>query len=180
MPVVGFLALWALHASFQRGDPSPLSYAPILNPLELTQLVTLMTVLWWSWQGWVKVSDKFRWYGWSAVAFVVLNGIIARATHFWGKVSFEFSALWNVARYQASVSITWTVAALLIMVVATRLKARAAWAVGGVLLAAAVVKLFVVDLAGVGTVGRIVSFIVAGLLILLIGYLSPLPPKLKE
>ena len=45
---------------------------------------------------------------------------------------------------------------------------------------AVVVKLFLVDLAGLGTVARILSFIVVGLLMLLIGYLSPLPPRAQE
>ena len=45
------------------------------------------------------------------------------------------------------------------------------------LLALVVAKLFIVDLAGTGTIGRIVSFLVVGLLMLLIGYISPLPPR---
>jgi uncharacterized membrane protein len=40
-----------------------------------------------------------------------------------------------------------------------------------------VAKLSLVDLSGVGTVERIVSFIGVGLLMLLVGYLSPVPPK---
>ncbi len=43
-----------------------------------------------------------------------------------------------------------------------------------------VVKLFLVDLADVGTIARIVSFLVVGGLVLLIGYFSPLPPGTKE
>jgi uncharacterized membrane protein len=39
-----------------------------------------------------------------------------------------------------------------------------------------VVKLFLVDLAGTGTVARIASFMSVGLLMLLAGYVSPLPP----
>jgi uncharacterized membrane protein len=65
-------------------------------------------------------------------------------------------------------------------VLATRLKQRIAWVAGAALLGAVVVKLFLVDLADIGTIARIVSFIVVGLLILLIGYLSPLPPRTKE
>ena len=38
-------------------------------------------------------------------------------------------------------------------------------------------KLFSVDLADIGTIARIVSFVVVGGLILVIGYVSPLPPK---
>jgi uncharacterized membrane protein len=41
-----------------------------------------------------------------------------------------------------------------------------------------VVKLFLVDLSNVGTVERIVSFIGVGVLMLVIGYLSPVPPRL--
>jgi len=40
-----------------------------------------------------------------------------------------------------------------------------------------VVKLFLVDLSNVGGVERIVSFIGVGLLMLLIGYVSPVPPE---
>jgi uncharacterized membrane protein len=39
-----------------------------------------------------------------------------------------------------------------------------------------VLKLFFVDLAGKGTIEQIVSFVGVGLLILLIGYLAPVPP----
>ena len=38
-------------------------------------------------------------------------------------------------------------------------------------------KLLIVDLSGSGTVTRIVSFIGAGVLMLLIGYVAPLPAK---
>jgi uncharacterized membrane protein len=44
-------------------------------------------------------------------------------------------------------------------------------------MAVVVGKLFIVDLSQVGTVERIVSFIVVGLLMLVIGYFSPVPPR---
>jgi uncharacterized membrane protein len=40
-----------------------------------------------------------------------------------------------------------------------------------------VLKLFVIDLSGTGSIGRIISFLVVGLLMLVIGYFAPLPPK---
>ncbi|HVE88068.1 MAG TPA: DUF2339 domain-containing protein, partial [Burkholderiaceae bacterium] len=57
---------------------------------------------------------------------------------------------------------------------------RAWWVVGAALLAAVVVKLFFVDLSGQGTVYRIVSFVGVGVLILLIGYLAPVPPSAPQ
>jgi uncharacterized membrane protein len=49
--------------------------------------------------------------------------------------------------------------------------------IGAALMGIVVLKLFVVDLSGIGTVERIVSFIGVGLLMLLVGYLSPVPPR---
>jgi uncharacterized membrane protein len=78
---------------------------------------------------------------------------------------------------QASFSILWMLLALGSMVFATRRALRALWVTGAALMAVVVAKLFIVDLSGIGTVERIVSFIGAGLLMLLIGYFSPVPPR---
>jgi len=43
-----------------------------------------------------------------------------------------------------------------------------------------VVKLFLFDLSFVKGIERIISFIGVGVLLLLIGYFSPLPPKQEE
>jgi uncharacterized membrane protein len=66
------------------------------------------------------------------------------------------------------------------MLAARWLAERTVWFTGVALLAAVVAKLFLVDLAGVGTVARMISFVVVGLLILIVGYVSPLPPRMKE
>jgi uncharacterized membrane protein len=44
-------------------------------------------------------------------------------------------------------------------------------------MAVVVVKLFIVDLAKLGGVERIVSFIAVGVLMLVIGYVAPVPPR---
>ena len=41
-------------------------------------------------------------------------------------------------------------------------------------------KLFLIDLSNVGTVARIASFLSVGLLLLVTGYLAPLPPRAVE
>jgi uncharacterized membrane protein len=45
-----------------------------------------------------------------------------------------------------------------------------------VLLGVVVVKLFLVDLAQLSTPAKIGTFLVVGILLLLVGYLSPVPP----
>ena len=63
------------------------------------------------------------------------------------------------------------------MVVATRRALRPVWLAGAALMGVVVVKLFLIDLSGIGTVERIVSFIGVGLLMLVVGYFSPVPPR---
>jgi uncharacterized membrane protein len=51
---------------------------------------------------------------------------------------------------------------------------------GAALLAVVVAKLFFIDLSHVGALARIVSFLGVGVLMLVIGYLSPLPPAVQD
>jgi len=88
--------------------------------------------------------------------------------------------MWHSTLVQAVLSILWSVIALATMVAANRAAARVGWVAGAVLLAVVVAKLFLVDLSRVGGIERIVSFIGVGLLLLLIGYLAPVPPRRKE
>jgi uncharacterized membrane protein len=64
-----------------------------------------------------------------------------------------------------------------LMGVARQRGERPVWMAGAGLLALLIVKLFLVDLGNVGGVARIVSFLATGILILLIGYLAPAPPR---
>ena len=180
IPVAAVAGAWVLSTSAVLGDPSPLPYVLLANPLELAQVLVLFVLLRWSWRVGRAELRRPAWYVWSLLAFAVLNGIIARATHFYGGVDFDLMSLWSSARYQAAVSIVWTAVALVAMLTASWLKSRTVWFSGAAVLTAVVVKLFVVDLVDVNTVARIVSFVGVGVLMLLVGYLSPLPPRLTE
>jgi len=116
----------------------------------------------------------------AALGFLWINAIALRTIHHWFGVAWSPDALWASTLVQAVLSILWTIVALATMVVANRAAARVGWIAGAVLLALVVVKLFAVDLSRAGGVARIVSFIGVGLLLLLIGYLAPIPPRRKE
>jgi uncharacterized membrane protein len=66
------------------------------------------------------------------------------------------------------------------MVSGTKRSLRPLWSTGAALMGAVVIKLFVVDLSHSGTVARIVSFIGVGILLLVVGYFSPVPPREEE
>jgi uncharacterized membrane protein len=77
---------------------------------------------------------------------------------------------------QTTLSLLWTMLALGAMFAGARRLQRPVWIAGAALLGVVVLKLVAVDLSGIGTVARIVSFMGVGGLMLLIGYLAPLPP----
>ena len=56
---------------------------------------------------------------------------------------------------------------------------RQIWFVGAALLGIVVIKLVILDLSQSGTLTRVVSFIGAGGVMLVIAYLAPLPPASK-
>ncbi|MEN8168806.1 MAG: DUF2339 domain-containing protein [Pseudomonadota bacterium] len=187
IPVALVLLVWFVLAVSSAGSPAPLPYLPLLNPLELTQLLILVLL-----SSWLllhrhrterilgEVEPKLFYYLLGAAAFMLLNEVVAHVIHHSYGVPYRLDALHRSLLFQATLSVVWSVTALIITVTATRMGKRTLWIVGAVLLALVVAKLFFVDLAGSGTIARIVSFIAVGVLMLLIGYFSPMPPKREE
>ncbi len=180
---------WSLYATVSSaGDPFPLSYLPFFNPLDLTFiLIAIVLPVWFrrlapacpEFFSRYPASRAFYWL-YFATIFVWLNGILIRTIHHWGRVPFRVLPLYHSVLLQAALSIFWSFLALCIMVFATRKGMRTVWLTGAGLLAMVVVKLFAVDLSGTGTVARIVSFVGVGILLLVIGYFSPAPPRKLE
>ena len=169
---------WVVFTSaFTPGDPAPIMYLPLLNPLDLASLLALAAVLRWH-----LADQRVTWqrpvrYALGITAFIALNAAALRGVHFLGGVPWNIDALSGSLLVQAVLSLLWTATAMGLMVLAHRRTTRGGWAVGAALLAAVVLKLFFVDLSGQGTIERIVSFVGVGALILLIGYLAPVPPS---
>ena len=184
-PVAVFLALWTLYANFtSTGDPYPLVFVPVLNPLDVAiGAVFLVAAVWLRAAGehglepWLRTARSGLIAGAGAGAFIWVNGTLLRTLHHWAGLPFALEPMLSSRLVQASFSILWTVLAVASMVLATRRALRPLWVIGAALMGVVVVKLFLIDLSGIGTVERIVSFIGVGLLMLLVGYLSPVPPR---
>ena len=174
-----------LHANFNsRGDPSPLPYLPLLNPLDFAHGAALLTLF--AWLGRLRAApfapevfqtSELAYVALGSIGFFWLNGVLLRTLHHWAGVPFNFDAMMRSMLVQASLSIFWSVLALCTMVTATRTAVRPLWITGAGLMAAVVAKLFFVDLSNVGGIERVVSFIGVGLLMLVVGYFSPVPPS---
>jgi uncharacterized membrane protein len=115
-----------------------------------------------------------------AVLFIWLNAVLLRTMHHWIGVAYNPDALMSSVEVQAALSVFWAALALATMLIATRQARRALWVVGATLMAVVVVKLVLVDLSRLAGLERIVSFIGVGVLMLVIGYFSPVPPRAKE
>ncbi|MCA8298082.1 DUF2339 domain-containing protein [Burkholderia sp. AU30198] len=181
LPLIVVMWVWTFYANFTQ-DGGSWARVPLFNPLDLVLAVVYALAATW--------FVRARKLGWSfdihrvallsaagATAFLWLNAILLRTLHHWAGVPYELGAMAESTLVQASVSVYWTLCALAITIWATRRGLRPLWFVGAALLALTVVKLFLFDLSHVTGIERIVSFIGIGVLLLLIGYFSPLPPK---
>ena len=127
-----------------------------------------------------KQSERIFYATLSVTVFIWLTAILIRTLHYWFEVPFSRHAIISSVLVQSSLSIFWTVLALCAMFVATRFKQRRTWMIGGVLLGIVLAKLFIIDLANTGTLARVVSFLGVGMLLVVLGYFSPAPPKVQE
>ena len=167
------------------GTSDPLPYLPLVNALDLGHILALIALA-TVWTGHRRRPADFPAMGQGtaivvgALAFVWLNGVLLRSIHHWADIPYDLDAMTRSVLVQAALSIFWTVLALAAMVVATRQKMRTLWILGAALVGVVVVKLFIVDLEHVGGIERIVSFIGVGLLMLVVGYFAPVPPRRVE
>ncbi len=185
LPVAVFLLGWIVVANFiSNGNPAPLPYVPLVNPLDLAQFGALLALAMWyvlvrrmELPGVKLPSTKTALTILGIVLFIALNGVLLRTLHHYADVPFRFERMMSSTLVQASFSLFWSLLALGAMFFATKRSLRAPWFVGAALLAVVIAKLALVDLSNTGTVERIVSFIGVGLFCVVIGYFAPVPPK---
>ena len=183
-PLLAVLAVVVLGAAVSHdGDPTPLLFLPVVNPLGV--LIGLHLAVLLAWRRLVEPLPDHpfrdlataRWTPALAVLGLVLATVeTARTVSHWLDVPWELQALWDTTELQTSLSILWAVIGLSGMVAGVRMARRAVWVAGASWMAVVVVKLFLVDLSSLTALGRVVSFIVVGVLLLIVGYLAPVPP----
>jgi uncharacterized membrane protein len=187
-PLIVALAIWVVYANVTHdGRSDPLPYLPVLNALDLGHVLAGLAFA-WAWLGARRRPEDFpqglasKESGWvvAALAFLWLNGILLRSIHHWADIPYRLEPMMRSVIVQAALSIFWTILALALMVTATRMARRAVWMLGASLMGVVVVKLFVIDLSHVGGLERIVSFIGVGVLMLVVGWFAPVPPRQAE
>jgi len=186
-PLAALLAIVAaVTALLSSGTAAPLFFVPLLNPVDLGVALALAVLFLWRRgagalrpmpAGAARVSGREGAGTLAGLAFLWINTVWLRAAHHLAGVTWSRQALLDSFLVQAGLAILWTVVALGLMVAAHRRGRRTAWMVGAVLLGATVVKLLLVDLNNADGAARVVVFIAVGGLMLVVGYVAPLPPR---
>jgi uncharacterized membrane protein len=185
VPLVFAMGLWIVSINLtSTGDSTWLPYLPLLNPLDVSVALCFASLaLWWS-----SLSEQQRASWWqfdmrmliavvAAMAFLWLNAALIRTLHHNFGAPITWYGMSHSTLVQASLSIFWGVLGFIAMTVAARQHWRYVWIVGAALMIVVVAKLFLIDLSSVGTIARITSFLTVGALLLVTGYLAPLPPR---
>ena len=116
----------------------------------------------------------------SALAFMLISAGVMRVWHFYDGITWRLDIMLQSFGLQASLSVVWAVTAIILMVLGNRRKQRSYWMTGATLMGIVVVKLFLIELSNSGGIERIASFIIVGLLLLLVGWFAPVPPKAEN
>jgi Predicted membrane protein len=159
-----------------------LPYLPILNLVDILQITALSL-------SFIYLKQQFEPQGgpaqiavyfFSFLFFLLLNLIIGRLVHHWGKVGFNIRDLWASDSFQASCAVFWAICGIAAMIRGHKTANRLLWLFGATLMAADLAKIFFVDLSRADALARIISFVAVGLVLILVGYFAPIPPGKYE
>jgi uncharacterized membrane protein len=180
MAIAALLAVWFVLVNVvSPGSAAPLPYVPLANPLDCTLIAALVVLF-----AWLRATDTLdettTYACLGAAVFLFINALVFRAVHQWLNVPWRLHVLLQSTTLQAALTLTWTATALPLMVLANKRAIRPLWMIGAALLAVVVGKLFLVDLAALSGLSRVVAFLGVGALLLVIGYLAPLPPAARR
>ena len=78
---------------------------------------------------------------------------------------------------QTSLTVAWCLAGVTTWILGSRRRDRPLWWLGAALLGIVLLKLLLVDRQFVGNITGIVSFVVVGLLLIIVGRIAPTPPR---
>ncbi|SER53505.1 Uncharacterized membrane protein [Pseudomonas sp. NFACC02] len=183
-PLAALMLAWFWLANgFSEGNADPLPYIPLINPLEIGLLIALAGIFNWTRTQLPHLgvsaghARKVALVTAGASIFALVTAMVMRGAHHWADVAWQTDALLESMRVQAGLSIVWTLMALTLMIGGHLRARREIWIAGAALIGIVVAKLFFVELSNRGGLERIVSFIGVGILLLVVGYFAPLPPK---
>lgn len=153
-------------------------YIPLFNLVDMVEILTIFSLAMFYKKATIQNDLKNNLaIASSGLAFLFINALMLRFTSEYLHLPYLSNRMFDSVIVQTSLTILWTLMAMATMLTSSKNSYRNAWFVGAALLGIVVLKLFFIDLDGVGTISRIVSFMGVGLLTISLGYFSPIPTK---
>lgn len=167
-------------ALFAEGVPAPLPYLPVLNPLELASLTYVLLLGAWYAQaeaeGTAYFDRKQRGTLLALASFALLTSMVLRGVHFLGDVPWSHR-MFSSALAQAAMSIAWSIAGVITILIGHRRASRPVWIAGAALFGLVIVKLVLVDWHHLNDLSAILALFALGGLLFVVGYFAPAPPS---
>ncbi|OTG85222.1 DUF2339 domain-containing protein [Acinetobacter sp. ANC 4648] len=149
---------------------------PILNPFDLVSIAILVVFCWMLSLQLKGGMDKGIIAVLSVLSLLWLSSyVLLRALHHYFSTPYNELALWQNAVVQLSFTLLWVSLAFISMSWASHKQLRAMWILGGSILVIVTLKLVLFDLSHIGTLTRVISFLGAGFVMLVIAYVAPIP-----
>ncbi|WP_429761746.1 DUF2339 domain-containing protein [Acinetobacter towneri] len=171
-----FMLMWMLCSQLLTEHAFYGYVLPILNPFDLVSIAMLVAILWM-----LNLQRKTHLDQGLAAVIMVLSllwlssYVLLRALHLYLGTPINQIAVWQDATVQLSLTLLWVSLACITMWIASLKQLRALWILGSSILVIVTLKLVLLDLSNIGTLMRVLSFFAAGLGMLLIAYIAPIP-----
>lgn len=171
-----FMLMWMLCSQLLTEHAFYGYVLPILNPFDLVSIAMLVAILWM-----LNLQRKTHLDQGLAAVIMVLSllwlssYVLLRALHLYLGTPINQIAVWQDATVQLSLTLLWVSLACIAMWIASLKQLRALWILGSSILVIVTLKLVLLDLSNIGTLMRVLSFFAAGLGMLLIAYIAPIP-----
>ncbi|EOQ61699.1 hypothetical protein F935_02469 [Acinetobacter calcoaceticus ANC 3811] len=180
IPVWCLSLLWLLVVSVDLHSAEYLYFVPLINLTDFLSISVFAGLLFIIYQ---HAFDQDKSLEWTfkittiLVGLLVFSSVVVRGLHHYWATPLWSAAIWTNGLVQLSLTLLWVILAFILTTFSSRKMIRQLWFVGAALLGIVVLKLILLDLSQSATLTRVISFIGAGGVMLIIAYLAPLPPS---
>lgn len=145
-----YLLVAFIISNFVSGNIPFLPYIPLLNPLDFTIVLML-----WGFGYWYRdnqtyansiMGKHFYLFLIGLLSFIWVNSMLLRTFSYWLNIPYVFSNLWSSSTLQVCLTIYWSIIALAMIYIATRLTQRKLRFLGISLIFITLIKLVVIDM----------------------------------
>jgi uncharacterized membrane protein len=176
-PAFALLACAWMIGLFLEGSSAPVMYVPIMNPLELSLLAAAALFAAYIRHEKPELQGILKLWPYIGLIFVTMATL--RGVHHLHGEPWNAMIL-NSGFTQTSLTIVWSLLGVAGLILGSNRGDRKQWMGGGLLMLIVLGKLVLVDRTYMGNIPGIVSCLAVGLLLVVVGYFAPQPPKQKE